>query len=122
MTQSKRPASITFIAFLVWIGGLLNVILGLLLVFGEDFRQPNLTPFAVATALVGIVTVLVALGLLHANPMARIIVTVLLILSLVSASSHLLLDANVFLADVVSIAISVVALLLLWSRKANQYF
>ncbi|HUH52765.1 MAG TPA: hypothetical protein VLZ31_01820 [Microbacteriaceae bacterium] len=119
---TKRPFSITFIAFLVWINGLLGVILGMMLLFSEDFKVAGVAPSAIITLITGVVTILVAMGLLHANPMARLIITVLQLVSLASAGAHMFYSQSTLVADVLTIAISVVVLLMLWSRKSNAFF
>lgn len=120
--NAKRPFGITFLAFLTWINGLLGVMLGMLLLFSDDYTAPGVMPFAIATAAVGVLTILVATGLLHANPMARLIITVLQLLSIVAAGSHIFFTQKVLLADIITIVISLVVLLMLWSRKSNKFF
>lgn len=113
--NEKRPFMITFVTFLTWINGLLNVILGMLLTFSEDFKSgPMMLPFAILSIVVGVLTILFASGLLHGNPRARLLITFLLFGAIVAAVSHILISGNTLLADLATIILSLVVLGLLW--------
>lgn len=130
--QVNRPVTITIIAGLALIAGLIDMVSGVLLFF----RLPNeevvanfggsggLIAAAIGSIVVGLITAVLAGGLLKGSVPARLIVTVLQVLSLIGS----LFMAVAYIGDPsvigewLGIAVSVVLLILLWTPKASRFF
>lgn len=125
-----RPGGVTFVAVLVWIVGALDILAGVLLLFqtndptiGEAFGgSAGLVTSAILSILIGLVSIIVAGGLLRGNSAARAIVTVVQVLSIAgSVWLAIAVPANA-VSEVLGIVISVIVLIFLWSRRANEFF
>ena len=130
--QEKRPVTITLIAGLAFIAGLIDMISGVLLFF----RLPNeevvanfggsggLIAAAIGSIVVGLVTAVLAGGLLRGSWVARMIVTVLQVLSIIGSLFFAVAyigDATV-VGEWLGLVVSVALLILLWTPKASRFF
>lgn len=120
--NAQRPAGVTLVAVLSWIGGALNVVFGGLLLIASGFAAGPDTTIAIINVVIGLLTILIAGGLLKGNTAARMIITVLQVFTIASTGSHLFLGGVSPVSDIISITISVIVLLILWSRKSNAFF
>lgn len=130
--QEKRPVTITLIGGLAFIAGAIDMISGVLLFF----RLPNeeivanfggsggLITAAIGSIVVGLVTAVLAGGLLRGSWVARMVITVLQVLSIIGS----LFLAVAYIGDPtvvgewLGIVVSVVLLILLWTPKASRFF
>lgn len=125
-----RPGGVTLVAVLTWISGLLDVIGGSLLLFQtsvdatvERFGgSSQLIASALFTILVGVVVIVVAVGLLRGNNASRIVITVFQMLSIVGSVFLAIAYPAGAIAEYFSIAVAVIVLLLLWTRRASAFF
>lgn len=124
----RRPGGVTLVAVLVWIQALLYVIGGVFALVGGTVGLVTLQlGFAGASLVIGIgaivygiIAFIVAFGLLRGSRVARAIVTVLLVISLIGAIIQL--TQHSILGGVISLAIAIIGILLLWAGRAATFF
>ncbi|MDQ2698007.1 MAG: hypothetical protein M3Y46_04365 [Actinomycetota bacterium] len=120
----------TLVAVLTWISGLFDIVGGSLLLFQtsvdatvERFGgSSQLIASALFTILVGVVVIVVAIGLLRGNNASRIVITVFQMLSIIGSVFLAIAYPAGAIAEYFSIAIAVIVLLLLWTRRASAFF
>lgn len=125
-----RPGGVTLVAVLTWISGLFDIIGGSLLLFQtsvdatvERFGgSSQLIASALFTILVGVVVIVVAVGLLRGNNASRIVITVFQMISIVGSVFLAIAYPAGAIAEYFSIAIAVIVLILLWTRRASAFF
>jgi hypothetical protein len=131
MTASNgRPARVTFIAVIVWIQALFDLIGGIsLLVLQNDpgvRAQLGGTTGVIVTGIVLIALALIvfaiARGLLRGSRTARAIVTVVQLLSIVSVIYAAAVIPAQLVSAAVSAAISLIVIIMLWSGRAGDFF
>lgn len=125
-----RPGGVTLVAVLTWISGLFDIVGGSLLLFQtsvdatvERFGgSSQLIASALFTILVGVVVIVVAVGLLRGNNASRIVITVFQMISIVGSVFLAIAYPAGAIAEYFSIAIAVIVLILLWTRRASAFF
>lgn len=125
-----RPGGVTLVAVLTWISGLLDIISGSLLLFQtsvsatvEQFGGASqLIASALLTILIGVVIIVVAIGLLRGNNASRVVITVFQMLSIIGSVFLAIAYPAGAIAEYFSIAVAAIALILLWTGRANAYF
>ena len=128
--ENSRPGGVTAVSITLWASGGLNVITGILLLlqlgntdFVERFGGSGpLIVFAVAIAILGAVTLIVAGGLWGGSYGARVVATVFQVLSIVAAVVLSVTTPWLLWLAIISILLSVTALVLLYLPRANQFF
>lgn len=130
--RTLRPAGVTVVAVIAWIAGALDLIAGIVMLFMlpvdavvDDYGGTGaLIGAAIGSIIVGLITVIVAGGLLNGSPGARLVVTVLQILSLIGSLFLAVAyrETPTAITEWIGILVSLVVLLLLWSRKATAFF
>ncbi len=126
----KRPLGVTIVAALAIISGIFDVLGGLLLlpmqnddavanVFGGP---PMVVALAVISTLVGILTLVIAFGLLRGNPVARIGATVLQVLSLAMSLWVGIAQPSALATEIPSALLALAVIALLWSADATRFF
>ncbi len=128
--ENSRPGGVTAVSITLWVSGGLNVITGILLLLQlgntdlvERFGGSGpLIVFAVAVAILGAVTLIVAGGLWGGSYGARVVATVFQVLSIVAAVVLSVTTPWLLWLAIISILLSVTALVLLYLRRANQFF
>lgn len=126
----KRPLGVTIVAALAIISGILDVLGGLLLlpmqgdaaivdVFGGSAMVVAL---AVISTLVGILTLVIAFGLLRGNPVARIAATILQVLSLAMSLWVGIAQPSALATELPSALLALAVIVLLWSADATRFF
>ncbi|WP_426623468.1 DUF7144 family membrane protein [Leifsonia sp. McL0607] len=124
----NRPGSVTFVAVLAYINGVLNIIGGVVILFTRDSMVrasdagalAGITTAAIASIILGIVILIVARGLLNGSRFARGLVTVVMILNAISGV--LLMFSLQFFSGILEILWAVVMLSLLYTQRANEFF
>ena len=116
-----RPAGVTVVAVLAWISGAVNIIAGVLLLIAS-IMAPDALWYGLVQLLLGIVTIVLSVGLLRGRPNARIVVTVVFVLNLISAVFVIFFQQAQVWSGVVSGVAVVIGLVLLWTRRANEFF
>lgn len=130
--RSARPVGVTVVAIIAWISGALDLIAGIIMLFllpitsvVEDYGGPAaLIGSAIGSIIVGLIVVIVAGGLLNGSPGARLVVTVLQILSIIGSLFLAVAyrESPTAITEWIGIVVALVVLLLLWSRKATAFF
>ncbi|GAA4151791.1 DUF7144 family membrane protein [Leifsonia shinshuensis] len=125
---ATRPGSVTFVAVLTYIDGVLGIIGGVVILFTRDQMVrasdagavAGITTSAILSIILGIVVLIVARGLLSGSRFARGLVTVVMILNAVSGV--ILLFSLQFFSGILEILWAVVILSLLYTQRANTFF
>lgn len=123
-----RPAGVTLVAVIIWIWSLVDLIVGVLSVIA--FWIPALVinlgfglgvlGNGIVSIVVGIIGFFIAGGLLRGSRLARALVTIWLVISLIGAVIALVNGA--VLGGVLSLVVGIIGILLLWAGKAARFF
>lgn len=130
---APRPGGVTVIAVFAWISGALDIVAGTLMLVFSPVRAVvdeygNLGTLIAAGGIIsiaiGLVTVIVAGGLLRGNAAARMIVTIVQVVSIIGSLFLAIAYASspTAVGEWFGIVISVIVLILLWSRRASAFF
>ncbi|QEO14611.1 hypothetical protein FLP10_09410 [Agromyces intestinalis] len=114
-----RPGGVTLVAVIAWISGALQIIGGVIQLFpgGQNFGA------GVWAIIIGAITIVVSLGLFRGSNVARIIVTIVFAINLVSAFFLLFAGGpGAFWSSLFSGLLALVGILLLYTKPANRYF
>jgi hypothetical protein len=126
--DQRRPTGVTVIGVFAYVGGIVDIVGGsmlLVLVTGAALvANPVPGGFLTAISIIvaGIVVVAVAGALLRGSGLARWIVTVVRVVSLVGQIVALTSGGVALVAGIISVTISVIVLSWLWTPRANAYF
>ncbi len=123
-----RPGSVTFVAVLAYISGVLNIIGGVIILFTRNSMVAasnsgalvGITTSAILSIILGGITLVVARGLLDGSRLSRGIVTVVMIVN--ALNGLLLLFTLQFASGIVELLWSIILLGLLYSARANAFF
>jgi uncharacterized membrane protein len=116
-----RPGGVTLVAVLAWISGAVNIIAGGLMLFAS-IMAPDALWFGLIQLALGIITIVVSIGLLRGSQGARLVVTLVFVLNLISALFVIFFQQAQVWSGVVSGIVVVIGLVLLWTRPANEFF
>ena len=83
---------------------------------------PDALWFGLIQLALGIITIVVSLGLLRGSNGARIVVTVVFVLNLISAVFVIFFQQAQVWSGIVSGVLVLIGLVLLWTRQANEFF
>lgn len=127
---ARRPAGVTLIAVLAWIGGAFNIVAGVLLLIYKNepsvqaagLSESTLITSAILTILFGLVVVLVAGGLLRGSSGARVVVTVVQVLAIAGDAFTAWAYPGQFAWAAISALISLIIIILLWTGRASDFF
>jgi hypothetical protein len=125
-----RPGGVTLVAVLAMISGVLDIIGGSLLLFQTSAEaaverfggESQLIASALFVILVGVVVIVVAIGLLRGNNASRIIMTIFQMISIIGSVFLAIAYPPGAIAEYFSIAVAVIVLFLLWTRRASAFF
>ncbi|MGR0221242.1 hypothetical protein [Agromyces sp. ZXT2-6] len=128
--QGSRPVTITIIGVLAFIAGLIDLVTGVLLFFllpNEEVvagfgGSGGLIAAAVGSIVVGLITAVLAGGLLKGSGIARLIVTVLQVLSIIGSLFMAVAYLGIPVGEWLGLAVSAVVVILLWTPKASAFF
>ncbi|MCK8609241.1 hypothetical protein [Agromyces sp. C10] len=128
--QGNRPVTITIIGVLAFIAGLIDLVSGAILFFllpNEEVvagfgGSGGLIAAAIGSIIVGLITAGLAGGLLRGSSVARMIVTVLQVLSLIGSLFMAVAYLGIPVGEWLGLAVSAVVLILLWTPKASAFF
>jgi len=126
--MAPRPGSVTFVAVLTYINGILSVIGGILILLtrnqmagpGNSGSLAAITTGAIISIILGVVIVIVARGLLRGSPGSRTIVAIVMVIDILNGV--LMLFTLQVVSGVVQILWSGLILVLLFTRRANEFF
>jgi len=113
---SSRPFGVTLVAVIAWITGALQIITGVIALFGG-----NVTVGIIAIV-IGVITILVSVGLFGGRNGARIIVTIVFLLNIGGSIYLLLAHPGQVWSAIGSIILPLIGLILLYTSRANAFF
>ena len=132
LAPRRRPGGITFVLVLVWIAAIADLIAGivLLLMSFDDARFANapvtaevVRYYGLIALVVGLLTVMVALGLANGSQFARVFTVIVMTLRLLNAAWALIAIRYVTLwPAVVDLVLAVLIIAMLTNRSASDYF
>ena len=121
----KRPVGITIVGILILLMGVISVLSGIvgIIAYAADSAGVGVAmlPLTVIVLIFGVIYLLVAKGIFGGSPVARIIVAIVTVLSLV-ASVIQLFTTDQKAASVLAILIDVVILWILYGTKGKEFF
>lgn len=128
--STRRPGGVTLVAVLAWISGLLDIVSGTILLFQTSISatverfggESQLIASALLNILIGVVVIVVAIGLLRGNNASRIVITIFEMLSIIGSVFLAIAYPAGAITEYFSIALAVVVLILLWTRRASAFF
>jgi hypothetical protein len=129
-TKPRPPWTVTGVVVLIYIAGILDIVLGVVLIFlrytteaGQGGLQLSVTLMGAATILIGLAILGVASALFRGSTTARGLVTMFVMLAFVLDLISYLFDVTAGPAVLIQQAVfDVVILALLWSASARRYF
>lgn len=124
MATTSRPAGVTFVAVLAWISAVLQILLSILILTGVLAVSSVSIPSTWFALVIGFVTLLVSFGLFGGRNIARVIVTVSLVLSIVGAVLQAIVhqNANVLVGSLITVVLALVGIVMLYTARANSFF
>jgi hypothetical protein len=130
--RTLRPVGVTVVAVIAWISGALDLIAGIIMLFLLPVQEVvdeyggggALIGAAIGSILIGLITVVVAGGLLNGSPGARIVITVVQIFSIIGSLFLAVAyrESPTAATEWIGILVALVVLILLWSRRASAFF
>jgi hypothetical protein len=124
----RRPAGVTFIGVLAYIGGIFDIIGGsmLLVIATGAALVANPLPGGLLTAITiivsGVIVLIVAGGLLRGSGVSRLIFTIVRGISIVLQILAVTTGGVGLFVGIISVLISAIVLSWLWAPRANAFF
>lgn len=118
----QRPGGVVLIAVLAWIGAVLQVVSGVLVLTRVVSPDGVGTEAAWVAVIVGVISFVVAFFLFSGSNVARILVTISFALSLLTAVLAIVANPTNLVAPILSGIVSLVGLALLYTKRANEFF
>jgi len=118
----QRPGGVILIAVLAWIGAALQIISGILVLTGALRAEGVGTETAWIAIVVGVISFAVAFFLFSGSNVARILVTISFVLSLLTAIFALIANPSNLVAPILSGLVAVIGIALLYTGRANEFF
>lgn len=118
----QRPGGVVLIAVLAWIGAALQIISGILVLTRVLSPEGIGTETAWVAIVVGVIAFIVAFFLFSGSRVARILVTISFVLSLLTAIFAIVAHPGNFVAPVLSGIVALIGIVLLYTKSANEYF
>jgi hypothetical protein len=80
--------------------------------------------FGILYLIFGIITIIVGIGLRNGSRLARLLVTILMVIDIISAITSLIWfqTSQTLTSGIIAIIVSVIVLALLWNRRASEFF
>jgi drug/metabolite transporter (DMT)-like permease len=121
--KGPRPFGVTIVFLVIIITGLYSIVLGVLRLFDRDETGLSIAA-ALSMIVIGLIYVLVARGIARGGRGSRFLVSIVALLSIISAlwvwiSS---IGHNLWLTALVQILLSLIVLALLYTQRARMYF
>lgn len=117
-TTAKRPFGVTIVVFLMFLQGIFGVVVGI--ISAINWRNDVPLTLSLVQVIIGLVYLAVAGALGRGNRAARMLIAVITVIVLIFGLFALF--NNAVWSGVIQMAISVVILLILFSRKASAFF
>lgn len=121
----KRPIGVTIVGILIVLEAILLIVGGLfsLIAYAADAEGMGAALLITTVVLMvfGLIYALVAKGIFHGSPGARLVVGIITVLALIASVIDLFVGVNT-IAVVVSIIIKLVILWILYGTKGKEFF
>lgn len=124
----RRPAAVTVVGALVWVNAALDLVAGFFLLIGATIGgddQATRTMWAVmgsVSLLVGALAAVIAFGLMRGNPIARIAITAIELVSIAGSGSAAIANPSSAANEIVSALVALAIILLLWTAESTRFF
>ncbi|MCI2956306.1 hypothetical protein MN032_01270 [Agromyces atrinae] len=120
----RRPAGVVFVAALAWLGAVIQMVAGSLVIAASADVDVSAGEIALAWTMIaiGVFSFVVAFALFSGSAIARILVTASFFFSLVSAVVSLVAASAGPTAPVLSGIGALLGLVMLYTPRANAYF
>lgn len=118
----QRPGGVVLIAVLAWIGAAAQIISGILVLTRVLSPDGVGTEAAWVAIIVGVISFVVAFFLFSGSNLARILVTISFVLSLLTAVFALIANPANLVAPIISGLVAVIGIALLYTKRANEFF
>lgn len=120
-----RPGSVTFVAVLTYLNGILDIVGGIVFLLTRDQVASGsagaaITTSAIVSLLLGVVTLVVARGLLRGSTVSRALVAIVMVIDILNGV--LLLFTPQVVTGAIQILWSFLIVSLLFTRRANAFF
>ncbi len=121
--KGPRPIGVTLVFLVIIITGLYSIVLGVLRLFDRDETGLSIAA-ALTLIIIGAIYVLVARGIARGGRGSRFLVSVVAILSIISALWVWISSAGhgLWLSSVIQIVLGLFVIALLYTQKARLYF
>ncbi|MGW9631546.1 hypothetical protein ACWGST_12660 [Agromyces sp. NPDC055520] len=128
--QAVRPMGVTVVAILAWISGALDIVSGVILLFQAGVESVadglggtgGLYVAAIGSIVLGLIVVALAAGLLSGNWVARMVITVVEVFSIIGSLFLAFAYLGGAVGEWLGIVVSLVVLFLLWGHKSSVFF
>jgi hypothetical protein len=123
-----RPAAVTVVGALVWVNAALDLVAGFFLLIGatiggdDDATRTTWAIMGSASLLLGALAAVIAFGLMRGNPVARIAITAIELVSIAGSVSAAIANPASATNEIVSALIALAIIVLLWSRESTRFF
>jgi hypothetical protein len=126
----KRPLGVTIVALLAILSGAFDIIGGIVLLAGQGDAElaeafggtGMLVTIAAVSIVIGVAILIIALGLLRGNAVARVAATAVQVFSLVMSVWVAIAQPSSLGTEIPSALLAIAVLVLLWSGEASRYF
>ncbi len=124
-----RPGSVTVVVVIIWLLAIVSIAGGVvaLIISDEELTSAGISEsFADAygwtSVTIGVLSLLVAMALSRGSSLARLLVSLLMVLRLATGLWAILSLPDGLVAGMVTIALAVLVLALLWNKRASAFF
>ena len=126
----KRPLGVTIVAVLAILSGAFDIIGGIVLLTGQGDAElaeafggtGMLVTVAAVSIVIGVGILIIAVGLLRGNAVARVAATAVQVFSLVMSVWVAIAQPSSLGTEIPSALLAIAVLVLLWSGEASRYF
>jgi hypothetical protein len=124
----QRPSAVTVVGALVWVNAALDLVAGFFLLIGatiggdDDATRTTWAIMGSVSLLVGALAAVTAFGLMRGNPVARIAITAIEVVSIAGSVSAAIANPSSAANEIVSALIALAIILLLWSAESTRFF
>jgi hypothetical protein len=129
--KPRRPGGVTFIAIITFLIAFLSLAAGFVFLLSSasglaaaDISEGTATTYGIAEIIYGVLAAVVAAGLWGGNSLARLALTALMVVRILASLwvAFALNGHGGFLLAVLAGGTAVIALLLLWNYRADEFF
>lgn len=127
--RAGRPVSVTIVVVLTWFAAVVSIIGGAVaLMLGADelaavgISEASANAYGWTSIVIGAATALVAIGLGGGSSLARALISLLMVARMGVGLWAILSLPEGVIAGVVTIAVALLVLFLLWNGKASDFF